>query len=77
MQINENSTICPITPDLHYCAFDPSAAESNICFGDSGGPLMYSSEGNWYLYGITSFVFTDQDDRCLNNFSEEKKIMII
>ncbi|RMZ99736.1 chymotrypsin-like elastase family member 2A, partial [Brachionus plicatilis] len=69
MQIYENSTICRITPKLHYCAWDPSQKESNVCFGDSGGPLMYSSEGNWYLYGITSFVFANKDRECLNNLS--------
>ncbi len=31
---------------------------SNVCFGDSGGPMMYYAPqlGNWYLYGITSMV---------------------
>lgn len=69
MQIYDNSTICPINPIFHYCAFDPTENESNVCFGDSGGPLMYSLNGNWYLYGITSFVFVDKQRRCLNNQS--------
>ncbi|RNA41910.1 Chymotrypsinogen B [Brachionus plicatilis] len=69
MQIYENSTICPIIPNLHYCAFDASSKESNTCFGDSGGPLMYSSNGKWYLYGLTSFGFTDSSGNCLNTRS--------
>ena len=47
-----------------YCAHD-IVRQSNICMGDSGGPLMYYSGGKWYLYGLTSFL-SALNDRCLN-----------
>ena len=40
-----------------YCTIDDNPTKSsNVCFGDSGGPLMYNSNGRWHLYGITSMV---------------------
>jgi hypothetical protein len=38
-----------------YCTIDKNKS-SNVCFGDSGGPLMVLSNGRWHLYGITSMV---------------------
>ncbi|WP_108651606.1 S1 family serine peptidase [Dongshaea marina] len=41
--------------DTQFCAQDNTApANSDSCFGDSGGPLMYQSDG-WRLAGIVSF----------------------
>ncbi len=41
-----------------YCTLDVNNINksSNVCFGDSGGPLMYMLNGRWHLYGITSMV---------------------
>lgn len=46
-------------PDFtNYCAKDVSETKpSNICFGDSGGPMMFFKDGKYYLYGITSYMF--------------------
>lgn len=47
-----------------YCALDPTPRKSNICFGDSGGPLMFNLDDKWFLYGTSSFVTVHP-----NNFS--------
>lgn len=54
--------------DTHnYCALDLSSRKSNICFGDSGGCLMYLINGKWQLFGITSIVLAQVSPRvCLN-----------
>lgn len=49
----------------NYCAIDESTDKSNVCFGDSGGPLMFIKDNKWYLYGVTSFVLTEQE-KCNN-----------
>ena len=54
---------------LFYCAFDPTPRESTICAGDSGGPLMFFSQGKWILFGVTSFGFGTEEIKCLNNQS--------
>ncbi|CAF1079587.1 unnamed protein product [Brachionus calyciflorus] len=42
-----------------YCgSFKNSSLYSNICYGDSGGPLFYSENNKWILYGITSLLMT-------------------
>ncbi len=41
-----------------YCAFNSDGDhESNACFGDSGGPLIYYKNDKWHIYGIS---FTDR-----------------
>jgi secreted trypsin-like serine protease len=37
---------------------------SNICYGDSGGPMLYKIGNIWYLYGITSFTLANQNQSC-------------
>lgn len=40
-----------------YCALDENRTRSsNLCSGDSGSPLFFNFDSNWYLYGIASFV---------------------
>lgn len=53
---------------FNYCALDPTSRNSNVCFGDSGGPLMYFFNQTWYLYGIASSVSAPkgQENKCLN-----------
>lgn len=36
-----------------------------ICFGDSGGPLMFNDKnGKWYIYGLTSYTVGS----CMNKY---------
>lgn len=49
-----------------YCVKDLSENNSNVCFGDSGGPLLSFEQNKWTYYGITSFVFVDSEGNCLN-----------
>lgn len=42
-----------------YCALDSTGSQANVCFGDSGGPLIYfdtASSNRWFIYGVVSFV---------------------
>ena len=50
-----------------FCAKDLSGRQSNVCFGDSGGPLLRFENNKWTLYGVTSFAFADENNNCLNN----------
>ena len=69
LYIINNQDICYNTlndPSRLYCALD-SSKYSNVCFGDSGGPMMYNSNGIWYLYGIASYVsINKQGTICYN-----------
>ncbi|RNA13081.1 hypothetical protein BpHYR1_017492 [Brachionus plicatilis] len=49
----------------HYCIRDLEGDNSNACFGDSGGPLIYR-QNEWVQYGITSFGFVDMFQQCDN-----------
>lgn len=49
-----------------YCVKDTSQNNSNVCFGDSGGPMLRFEQNKWAYYGVTSFVFVDSDRNCLN-----------
>lgn len=48
-----------------YCALDFSDSKSNICYGDSGGPMMIVKNKTWYIYGIANFV-TGTPTQCNN-----------
>jgi len=41
------------------CAFDEENQMVEICFGDSGGPIVYQVNDQWFLAGVTSFRFGD------------------
>ncbi|CAF0764492.1 unnamed protein product [Brachionus calyciflorus] len=47
------------------CALDPKL-QSNVCFGDSGGGLVYFDKltSKWVLYGVTNYVFQDEEKKC-------------
>ena len=45
------------------CAFD-ELNYSNICNGDSGGPLIYYEDGKWFIHGLTSYSLSDPFGGC-------------
>jgi trypsin len=52
-----NDSVCNYTKhsnETFYCAIVSDKVQ-DTCDGDSGGPLMRSIDGIWYLYGLTSF----------------------
>jgi secreted trypsin-like serine protease len=50
-----------------YCLYDKSKDidQSNVCFGDSGGPFFYKKNEKWYIYGITSWGDDGDTGRCV------------
>lgn len=49
-----------------YCALDPTSKKSNICYGDSGGPMMIYHDSAWFLYGISNFLTAFNPSECDN-----------
>jgi len=43
-----------------YCLYDNLNGKANVCPGDSGSPFVYQSNGIWYVYGVTSYVYTTE-----------------
>lgn len=41
-------------PAINFCAFN--SINSNICFGDSGGPLIYFNGTKWLIHGVSSYI---------------------
>jgi secreted trypsin-like serine protease len=41
-------------PTINFCAFN--SINSNICFGDSGGPLIYYNGSKWLIHGVGSYI---------------------
>ena len=66
MRVITNSTLCLGLEKTHYCLIDLSNKQSNVCNGDSGGPMMFFMNGKWHVYGVASFVFGDPVVRCDN-----------
>ena len=75
MRVGNNDTTCKIygyNLDLLYCVYDDSAktAKSQVCNGDSGGPLFYEVDSKWYVFGVVSFTLVDKKEtqsRCLTD----------
>ncbi|RNA13070.1 suppressor of tumorigenicity 14 -like protein [Brachionus plicatilis] len=63
-QTNERE--CQGFQDDNYCVIDFSSANTNVCYGDSGGPLLYLDNNKWFIYGVASFVFANSNGDCLN-----------
>ncbi|CAF1149285.1 unnamed protein product [Brachionus calyciflorus] len=57
---------CEGLHENNYCLKDLSSKKANVCYGDSGGPLLFMENKKWTVYGTASFVFTDQTGNCLN-----------
>ena len=53
----KNNGICADS-DNNYCAVGLNY-NSNSCYGDSGSPLMFYYNQRWYVYGLTSFILSD------------------
>ncbi|RNA13242.1 chymotrypsin-like elastase family member 2A [Brachionus plicatilis] len=44
------------------CVLEPEEIpNTNVCFGDSGGPLAVKKNGKWTLHGVTSYVLVNTD----------------
>ncbi|XP_039432141.2 venom protease-like [Culex pipiens pallens] len=41
----------------HICAKSFDSSKQDACRGDSGGPMMVSLDGNWYLIGVVDFGY--------------------
>jgi len=41
-------------PAINFCAFN--TINSNICFGDSGGPLIFYNGSKWFIHGVSSYI---------------------
>lgn len=50
--------------DILYCLYDDTSQHSQVCNGDSGGPMFYKKNDKWYIYGLTSFT-TNQNQGAL------------
>jgi len=59
----QSATTCSVSPVYHsaqqLCALDYPFDNSGTCNGDSGGPLLVSSGGQWVEVGITSYGSLD------------------
>lgn len=51
-----------------YCMKDLTSSQSNVCFGDSGGPMINFENNQWVLYGLTSFGQSNNQGECINTF---------
>ncbi|CAF1057383.1 unnamed protein product [Brachionus calyciflorus] len=51
----------------NYCIKDLTVTQANVCFGDSGGPLLYKQNDKWTTYGVTSFGSATPTGQCINS----------
>jgi secreted trypsin-like serine protease len=72
LRVINGQSICQVanvySPTRNLCVIDPDTnRDSNICSGDSGGPLIYYNGANWVIYGIASFGMSDNtNERCIS-----------
>jgi secreted trypsin-like serine protease len=64
-KFNETLNIPLFDSETQYCLQD-DINQSNACFGDSGGPLMFYQDNRWFVYGLTSYgkIFDYSVPRC-------------
>ncbi|CAF1102639.1 unnamed protein product [Brachionus calyciflorus] len=62
----QNNPECGGFDNTQYCIKDLTKRNSNVCYGDSGSPLLRFEKYEWVQYGIASFVFVDSNKSCLN-----------
>ena len=61
------SIVAQFNSSRFYCAWDEAtasaASQANVCYGDSGGPLLHydGPHARWLVYGVTSFIVTRGD----------------
>jgi len=77
LRVTTNSSICSALDDYNpkenYCLIeDTSSLDTDLCYGDSGGPMIYFDGEKWILYGVASFVvewINDKNDTaCLTDY---------
>jgi secreted trypsin-like serine protease len=44
---------------------DRNNSDTNVCLGDSGGPLLYFDGKKWTIFGVTKSVYLDNAKSCL------------
>jgi V8-like Glu-specific endopeptidase len=47
---------------------------TNTCSGDSGGPGLVDLDGDWYVAGVNSSVFSQSGDPCTNGGGNEMRV---
>lgn len=48
-----------------YCVIESGLfPDSNACYGDSGGPMVYFDGTKWTIFGITSYILADSMRKC-------------
>jgi secreted trypsin-like serine protease len=69
MRVINGNRLCDIgnyNPEKKYCLLDRlSNRASNVCSGDSGGPVFTLKENRWVLFGLVSYVIGLRN-RCIN-----------
>jgi plasminogen len=61
LKVINNSSVCSVVsnynPSENYCLIeDMLSPDTNICNGDSGGPMLYFDGEKWIVFGVASFV---------------------